>query len=404
MTSLLRRSLISTVLMLSFTTRAASLPPPDASEVVHMWTSPKPDLSKPGAGYPAMPGAEHHLIFSATAETGGYNHHAKIIRFGDRLYAMWSNQKYAEDGPGQKVLYSVSTDGRTWSPAQPLFPSLHPEGNWDKSGINLSANGWYVWKNRLFARTWCGATVAWESLDKTSRAQKHDPKHIFPVRKVYDYLYREVKSDGRLGPVFSRHPEELPQDILYPVAAADRVCPGFVPETNPLKYNQATVGYARRLCEPTCYRAPDGTYAALFRDDSFSHRKFVTFSADGIKWSKPAPTDISDSPSASDSLVTSDGAILLIGNHMAPVFDKVEPKHYGRDPLMVSIGRDGKTFPVTYALRSGKAQFKVPAVRGRGGGAQYPMAIIDNDRVMVIYSMGKEDIWVSSFPLAAIRQ
>ena len=374
-------------------------------QVVDMWKCPIPKPDIKGAGYPEIKNVVQTPIFRATMETGGYNHHAKIIKFKNKFYAMWSNHKYAEDGPGQKVYYSTSPDGKKWTPYKVLFESMHKETPWGNSGINLSANKWIVQNDKLYARAWCGATVAWSDKSKTAQSNKHTRKFCFAVRKRYDYLYREVGSDGELGPVATYRLEAMPKDILVKVENARKVYPELKVPKNKLQYYNAMKGIKRRLCEASDYQAKDGTYVVLFRDDNYSHRKWVSFSKDGIDWSSPQPTNIPDSPSATTNLVLKNGTVLLIGNHMAPEFDNPDnPRHYKRDPLMVSVSKDGKTFDKSYALRSGQQKYTVPrkVVRGRGGGAQYPDAILAGDTVYVIYSLGKEDIWVSSFKLKDI--
>ena len=374
-------------------------------DAVNMWKCPMPNPDLPGAGYPDLPGVEHHLIFDAMPDTGGYNHHATMVRYNGLYYAMWSNQPYGEDAPGQRVLYSVSNDGKNWKPFRELFSPMHPVTSWENTGINLSANHWFVQDGKLYARAWCGATVAWSDRDQTREVQKRTVEFCYAVRKKYNYLYREILPGGTLGPVASFTPEELPDDILVPVGNMRELYPEFV-ET-PLKPETSDIikSCGRRLCEPVYYKTPDGEQVLIFRDDNFSHRKWVSFSKDWKTWTPAAPTDIPDSPSASAVLTLEDGTILLFGNHMAPKFDSDKPRHYGRDPLMVSISRDGKQFTKTYAVRSGKVEYSVPPemVKGRGGGgAQYPSVILENGTVFVIYSMGKEDIWVSTFPLSSV--
>ena len=87
---------------------------------------------------------------------------------------------------------------------------------------------------------------------------------------------------------------------------------------------------------------------------------------------------------------------------MAPEFDNPAHAHYGRDPLTVSVSRDGYLFDRVYALRVGQQQWRVPQreVLGRGGGGQYPDGLVLGDRLYVLYSMGKEDIWISSVALS----
>lgn len=41
-------------------------------------------------------------------------------------------------------------------------------------------------------------------------------------------------------------------------------------------------------------------------------------------------------------------------------------------------------------------------VRGRGGGGQYPSVVVHNEYLYVLYSMGKEDVWISRVKLADI--
>ena len=375
------------------------------ADVVEMWKCPMPQKGVAGAGYKPVKGVVHSPVFKATMETGGYNHHAKIVHFKNKFYAMWSNHKYGEDGPGQKIYYSSSDDGKKWTPFKLLFSSMHKEAPWGNVGINLSAQKWLVQNGKLYAQAWCGETVGWSDRNRSATKKKRSKKFCFAVRKKYRPLFREVYPDGKLGPVASFRPEELPKDILVKVADAQKVYPGLQLEKSPLRLGKLIKSSKRRMCEPTWFKNKDGEYVILFRDDSYSHRKWVAYSKDGKKWTALKPTNIPDSPSASISLTLDDGTILLIGNHMAPEFDKDKPRHFGRDPLMVSISKDGMNFTKSYAIRSGQQKYTVPkkVVRGRGGGAQYPCAIIVGNTVYVIYSQGKEDIWVSSFPISAVK-
>lgn len=368
--------------------------------VVSMWDCPMPLKGVPGAGFEEVPGIEHHRIFDGTMETGGYNHHAAIIYYKGLFYAMWSNQHYAEDAPGQKVFYSVSKDAKNWSPHRTLFPSLQPERSWEGTGINLSANRWEVHGGRLYARGWCGATVAWEDVNGDQSAVR-SKQFNHAVRKHYDFLYRSVSAGGTLGPIASFNHQELPSDILYPVHKASAVYPDLEKIKHMPDTAEIVKTSGRRLTEPAFYQAADGDYVILFRDANYSHRKWVSFSKDGKTWSPAVPTDIPDSPSATFAMTLDSGTILLFGNHMAPKFDSASPRHYGRDPLTVSISTDGKHFTKTYAVRSGQTDYSVPVkqVKGRGGGAQYSKAILVKNTVYVIYSMGKEDVWISMFSL-----
>ena len=159
-----------------------------------------------------------------------------------------------------------------------------------------------------------------------------------------------------------------------------------------------------RLAEPTVYRAADGKYVMLLRDSHYSHRMYATVSPDGRSWDPAVPTDIPDSPSLTTNVMLDDGTVLLVGNQMAPTFDNPEEiPHYERDPLMVSVSPDGYRFERAFALRCGLRPWRVSPyeVIGRGGG-QYPSAIVHDSTLYVLYTMGKEDVWLSSVLLSAV--
>ena len=118
--------------------------------ICHLWECSQPAPELPGAGFPVLSGAEHATVFAPTAAEGGFNHHAQLAWFDDRFYGMWSNHPLAEDGPGQRVLFSTSEDGRTWTEAQELFPPPGPVTGSMSDGLVLTAFGWYLLGDRLY--------------------------------------------------------------------------------------------------------------------------------------------------------------------------------------------------------------------------------------------------------------
>ncbi|MBT3376447.1 MAG: hypothetical protein HN742_41770 [Lentisphaerae bacterium] len=375
----------------------------------HMWACGRPDPAKPGAGFPVLQSAKHTLIYQATRETGAYSHHSRLFRHDGALYAMWSNHRYGEDGPGQRVLWSRSTDGEDWTGWQELFPSPVPMVPSDEPGLVLTAGGWRVVGKRLFAVASVTAVVAFENSDRTSTVAKPDRNHPFRKREGRTRLAREVHPEGTLGPVFMLG-RNLPEaaDLLYPVLKHDTpqvtdLVRAILKQNIRRRFPQGVD--SNRLCEFSVYQAKDGRHVLLGRDDCYSHRLYVSFSDDGLTWPPAIPTDIPDSPSLSRTLVLDNGTVLLIGNQMAPEFDNsAKRRHYGRDPLMISVSTDGYIFRRAYALRCGQQPWRVPRkdVKGRGGGGQYPDAVVHGDTLYVLYSMGKEDVWISRVALAGL--
>ena len=379
--------------------------------IVHMWECPRPDPTKPGAGYPILEGATHTKIYHATPESGGYSHHAKLAVHNGIFYAMWSNHPKGEDSPGQFVRFSVSRDGKTWSAPQRLFPPYGEIKGFNQVGTHGGAAGWVVVEGRLYGLMGLTDCVGFANSDRSSVQDHEDADHRFMVREGLGGVARAVDASGddiALGPILLMPggkgllaTEPLTKEIAPPSAAAQATAEALhhaVAARHPA--GERTAVDTLRPCEPVYYRAKDGKYVCLLRDDEYSHRMYVSVSDDGKMWPAAQPTDIPDSPSLSDAVVLDDGTVLLIGNQMAPKFDNPgEIKHYGRDPLMVSVSTDGYRFTRAYALRTGRQQFRVPNVGGRGGGGQYPSGLVHKERLYVLYSMGKEDVWISSVAL-----
>lgn len=385
----------------------------------HMWNCPMPDPDRKGAGFPVPENAEHVLIFAGTRVEGAYNHHSQLTRHEGRFHAMWSNHPHGEDGPGQRIRCATSTNARNWTAAEILFPSPEPIKPSEEMGLALTAFGWVTLDERLFAVAGCHANIGFCDFDRTSLSSVRDAEHPSRARQGCSPLAREILPDGGTGPIFAVW-EEVPDEIDLEVLPCD--APEVAEEvaglrevlTSPvdmpawdfrgkLEFPHAEDGH--RLCEPTVYRASDGRYVMLLRDTAYSHRMYASLSEDGNNWPAGVPTDIPDSPSLTDSVMLEEGTVLLVGNQMAPQFDNPhEIRHYGRDPLTVAVSPDGYRFGKVYALRCGPHEYRVPQseIHGRGGGAQYPSAMVHEGTLYVQYSMGKEDIGLSWVPLSEI--
>ena len=90
------------------------------------------------------------------------------------------------------------------------------------------------------------------------------------------------------------------------------------------------------------------------------------------------------------------GEIYLIGNQI----DVSGP--HSRDPLTISLSRDGKTFDWAAAVRHGTPPLRYPG-HWKDHGFQYPSAIVVGKSLWVIYSINKEDVAVSRIPLKELR-
>jgi len=371
----------------------------------HVWTNPIPAGTRPDA-LPLVPGAQNACILHATAATGGYNHNARLGHFDGVFHVMWSNHRYGEDAPGQRVLHATSKDGLVWSDPGELMPAVVPEAPHGRTGLFSYGCEMFLWRERLFAEIRVSSVVQWDNRDRSAQSPVATRECRYPVYRPVGRLFREILPGGGYGAFFSDMAERFPQDIIPVVRPLREVCPGFSRPRAPTNVSDA---YAknpekRRFCEPAVWQARDGRFVSLLRDDSGSGFKWITFSDDGFTWTQPQVTDMPDAPSLSCAARLPDGRILLVGNHVHDFRDEVTGKWHIRDPLMISLSEDGVHFNRTWAVYRGCPAPRVPNVVYRNGGASYANLLIVGDFCYVVYSIGREDIALTRIPRAAFNR
>jgi hypothetical protein len=379
-----------------------------------MWDLPMPRPKEPGAGFPVLERAVHTTIWAPTRAQGAYNHHPRLALRDSRFHAIFSNHPHGEDGPGQRVLYATSPDGLEWTTPVELIPPPDEIRLNELQGLVCTAFDWRWSGDRLFALIGLNRNIGFTDPNGTAVVAERDTVYYQRARKGYTCLTREVLADGSFGPIM-HFGGELPEDMRFDstrlpddLASQLQSTPCRVPPWDFegwLGFPAAVDG--RRLCEPTVYRTRAGAWRMVLRDKVYSHRMFLSeFDETSQTWPPARPTDIPDSPSLTDAVELPDGTVLLIGNQTAAAFDNPDQVgHYPRDPLTVSVSSDGGYhFARVYALRCGVQAYRTPqsVVKGRGGGGQYPSALVHDGRLYVIYSMGKEDIAISQVALADI--
>lgn len=384
---------------------------PEPSTVWHLWEGPQPDPTWTVTNqFSELPGTVHSLIFYATEATGAYNHHANLAWWGGKFHAVWSNQRHSEDAPGQRALYASSVDGLHWSDPREMIPSIVPETSWENSYCAyVGANEFVEWDGRLFGSAVVFEVVEWHDAPRKKVTQTRTRESCVPEIRGRGRIYREIGAEGPINcPFVWKRRNFLPNlTLTTPVRDMKEMAKGFQAPKRDYNLNDAVRQnpHGRIFSEPTVWRLPDGQYAVMFRDDKRSFRKWVSLSKDGQKWSEPRPTDIPDAPSLSRVIRLSNGLYVLVGNHRPGL--SVGPdwrQTRQREPLMISTSRDGLHFGNTHAVRIGFQQVKVPWVRGgHDGGGQYPYVLEHDGFVYVMYSMGKEDIWVTRIPTKEIK-
>ena len=373
------------------------------------WSVPWPNPGLPAQGYPQLRGVEHVELFHATPDTGAYCHHAHIAHHNAAFVVTWSNHRWDEDGPGQRVLYAVSRDGLNWSPWRECFPAIGEARHHGETGRVLTANGLVVAGDTLYAIAEVDDRFHERDAGLLAHVEEKCGRKIHRNRFGWGRLARTVEPDGALGPIFWLVPD--PPDPIdgaeqFPTSDEDAVAglsaainaktahPLHMPAWD-FRFHTAwiTAEDGHGMCEPTVYRRPDRALVKLSRDLQGSKRVYACVGEDdGATWTAPVQTAIPDSPSKSVAGTLPDGRIYLVGS-------QVETGR--RDPLTIALSRDGVTFDWAAAIRHGAPEIR-HAGRAKGVGFQYPSAVVAGDALFVAHSIGKEDVAVTRVPLSAL--
>lgn len=362
--------------------------------VVPMWDAGTPNQNlRDGAGFPILTGAQHAAVWGPeTKEEGAYNHYACLIFYKGKFLAMWGNHPLGEDAPGQRVLFSVSNEWGKWAKPTEIFAAPGPVKPKSDEGIHLKPDRWIIIEDILYAVTYVHGAGR------------------YPIA-------RSVSENGILGEPFlvrdlpknAKLPTYMQQaNALQPIG--DKITNWYVQNDQVSWWADKHEGVNRKgvdgsqLIETFSYRAKDDGLVLMLRNwgtpsnPVHNNRMYVSFKKGNGKWGTPYPTDIPDSPTRGQALRLTDGTILLIGSQNAPIFD--EALYLDRDPITISISKDGYTFDRVYALRTASPKkFRFSGVKGRNPGYAYSSSIIHEGWLYTLYSIGKEDMAISKVAL-----
>ena len=319
-----------------------------------------------------------------------YSHHPSITIFKDKILAIWSNGMIDEDAPGQRVVYAVSTDFVHWSAPKILaLPSRFCNDTFNV----LTAAGFYQFHDTL---------VAYYG--------EYSPK------KTHTHLWAKTSMDGEhwSGPIDMHipvNPNHGPQalssgrllisgNFSFPYTDDASGLRGWhirsfydsslYSEDNPSSfYSPAAKNQFPPLCEASFFQTKDDKIHALLRVTGmgWKGKLWLTESEDmGNHWTQPVETPFSDNDSKFHFGQLPDHRFYYVG--IPDTFH-----HYARNPLVLSVSSDGKTFDKHYIIANQLYQLKKEGL-WKGGQYGYPHTLIDKGYLYVIISRQKEAIEV----------
>lgn len=333
-------------------------------------------------GLPVVRG-EHQMIFRAAEDTFKYSHHPNFAVFRDRLYLMWSLGREGENQNGQKIVYRSTADGVNWTPMATIAEDPDGPGKLHGVAAGFLARGGKLYafysgayeeqplhpESTLFAR-WTADGVHWSEQIRLAQGFFNQPPRELP--------------GGRIllgGHSHEPQPKIIYTDSLEPLTGWKEAS---IPKISEFKV---------RFVEPTSYVRADGALVMLFRADAESKWLWASVSRDkGSTWTKAERTEVPDAVSKMAAGTLPDGSNYLINN---------TSQRFGRVPLSILLSRDGVTFDRGFAVRIEPTSARFLG-RAKGGGYQYPGAIVWKNDLWVAYSINKEDVATTKIALDAL--
>ena len=361
------------------------------------------DPSLPDGGLAPYPGVQSYQVFRASRDvselTDGkgwtYHHHVDMACWRGRLYVGWNSCERDEDVWPSRELFSTSVDGRAWSEPAELFPQ----------GTSTPLRMYFYFAaevGRMLA-------IAGARLDTSDTEE--DRKGPLVVREIRpDHTFGDVYALQGAGSLSHfEQSGDLPFIAACRQVLADRVYleqqdRGKLLGDRRMKWHDASAWPAGSVPGDSekwvagkaysFYRRPDGVMVGI------SKMGWTTTSPDdGATWVQPlVPPTLVTGKAKVWAQRTADGRYALVYN----------PSRKNRYPLVVVTGGDGVHFRDMRVVQ-GELPIQRYEGRFRSIGPQYVRGISTwsddgsraGERAMwLVYSMSKEDIWVSRVPLA----
>jgi len=331
-----------------------------------------------------------------------YQHHVGIGCWKGKLYAVWDMTHVGEDNPPCHLVYSTSNNGFQWSQPKDLYPF--------NKAYNLRFYFYHSSNDRMLV-----FAAGWYPTDNIGESEK-------------DRLYvRQITADHKLGRIYTLikpgpgHPpsyeqskdtgflqacrEAINNNLLleqgdYGLLLGDRKMKWHHDKNWPGGQVPSIGGDLWRFGKALCFypRLKDDAWIGLAK------MGFVTQSDDGGKtWSLPViPRGIKGGGGKLWAQRTPDGRYTMI---YIPQMDH-------RYPMAITTSDDGITFHDMRVIH-GEVPPQRYAGRAKDIGPQYLRGIsewggdapsLDKDSIWTIYSMSKEDIWVSRIPVPILAE
>lgn len=309
-----------------------------------------------------------------------YAHHPSIAYFKNKFIAVFSNGRYGEDEPAQRILISNSADAKKWSACQVLVDT-------DENHV-LTPGGLFVANDNLL--------VAYYTINDYDENQQYLNPKLLAIKSTDGINWSEPVNLG-ISLFASHAPINTGEGKLlitgskkvYSTSKLDGLSGWKLAENAPL--NNSVEGKTG-LVEGDFVVHPDSMYI-LYRDVIGKTFLWQQSSLDGERWGVPRQTRFTNCNTKSHFGQLPDGRYYYVGTP--------DTLNLGaRSPLMLAISDNGFIFNKNYLISDSFYQIKFSQGRWKGGQFGYPYSIVHGDYLYVIVSRRKEKMEVYKIPLS----
>jgi hypothetical protein len=397
-----------------------------AEEPVRYTGNLQPDKAFFDGRLPHAVGVHHYQVMRANRThppEGGmtgwtYNHQPYLAFWNDRFYLQYLSGLYQEHTPPTRILYLTSRNGRDWSAPTVAFPPyLLPKIS--KGEIQIEAGtaavmhqrmGWYVAPNGKllilgfygFAATPRNSPNAGNGIGRVVREIRRDGSHgpVYFIRYNRHAGFDESNTDHPFyrsspDPEFVAACDALLADKLVTLQwwEEDRAEDGFY-TINPGQVAGAAAFSATVTTSAGAGKAfnwfvrPDGIVVGIWKN------QYSALSPDrGLTWTPIVRNRTLRTTGAKTwGERTSDGRFVIVHDHSATMNN--------RFPMVAFTGDDGHVFDSIVCLQGEVPPRRYQGIYKRPGPAYFRGITEGNgdppdDSLWIVYSMNKEDIWIS---------
>ena len=324
--------------------------------------------------------------------------HASVAVLNGKVYVTWSNARTHEDDCGQRVMYSYTSDFKTWSEPQVLPYGQTEMGQYTEA---VKMNGFmHSYNGTLYASF---SSSEWLLEDLTNTDPMERP--LTNTTRINHKLFMVSTTDGvnwklepggsaisSMGTMVTNRFFNVGSSNTIPYTDDPTGLTGWRSGTIAASFDSIKEEYGISLiCEGAAYQTADGVIRAMWRTDS-DYILMAESYDNGLTFTRPYMTQFTNGYSMFKFGYLPDNRIFCIYN----------PTGRERLPLSIVLSEDGINFNKEYTVRDEPYTKQYPGI-GKGGHYSYPSYCVDGDYLYIAYALQKEAIEVTRIKISDLK-